>query len=62
MVVHFQLGAKRDLHERTGSRRVVHMHGELRPVRMSVRGNFRVRFGCLTGWMDGLSHAGWAGR
>jgi Transposase, Mutator family len=36
----------------------------MRPVGMSVSGNFRVRFGCLTGWgcMDGLRHAGWAGR
>jgi transposase-like protein len=36
----------------------------MRPVGMSVTGNFRVRFGCLTGWgcMDGLKHAGWAGR
>ena len=36
----------------------------MKPVGMSVSGNFRVRFGCLTGWecMDGLRHAGWAGR
>ena len=31
---------------------------------MSVSGNFRVRFGCLTGvgCMNGLRHAGWARR
>jgi hypothetical protein len=36
----------------------------MRPAGMSVSGNFRVRFGCLTGWgcMDGLRHARWAGR
>jgi hypothetical protein len=36
----------------------------MRRVGMSVSGNFRVRFGCLTGWgcMDSLRHAGWARR
>ena len=36
----------------------------MRPVGMSVSGNFRVWLGCLTGWgcMDGLRHAAWAGR
>jgi hypothetical protein len=37
-------------------------HETGRYVGMSVTGNFWVRFGCLTGGMDGIRHAGWAGR
>jgi hypothetical protein len=38
--------------------------GAMRAAGIPVSGNFRVRSGCLTGvgGMDGLRHAGWAGR